>query len=127
TLSKPFLSVICLLASAAAAVPGLAQAPVTKSDKSAAYYHYSLGHLYAELAGAYANRSDYVTKAIENYRLAMKEDPGASFLSEELSDLYISSGKLREAMQEAEESLKQNPNDLNARRILGRIYTRKIG
>jgi tetratricopeptide (TPR) repeat protein len=127
TSPKPFLSVICLLATSAVTLPAQAQAPAKKSDKSAAYYHYSLGHLYAELAGAYANRSDYVTKAIENYRLAMREDPTAAFLSEELSDLYIASGKLREAMLEAEEALKQNPNDLNARRILGRIYTRKIG
>ena len=124
---KPVLSVLCLFATSAVTMPAQVQAVAKKTDKSAAYYHYSLGHLYAELAGAYANRTDYVTKAIDNYRLAMKEDPGASFLSEELSDLYISTGKLREAMLEAEESLKQNPNDLNARRILGRIYTRKIG
>src|SRR3982074_1484638 len=76
TLPKSHLSVICLLASTAVILPAQAQSPAAKSDKSAAYYHYSLGHLYAELAGAYANRSDYVTKAIENYRLAMKEDPG---------------------------------------------------
>lgn len=132
TPSKTFLSLFCILASTAAtllaqAQPAQAQSPAKTVDKSAAYYHYSLGHLYAELAGAYGNRSDYVTKAIENYRLAMKADPSATFLSEELSDLYISAGKLREAVQEAEETLKQNPNDLNAHRILGRIYTRMIG
>ena len=96
-------------------------------DKAGAYYHYSLGHLYAELAATYNNRSDYFNKAIENYRLAMKEDPAASFLTEELSDLYIQSGKLREAVSDAEDLLKQNPNDLNARRILARIYARLIG
>jgi len=57
----------------------------------------------------------------------MKEDPDASFLAEELSDLYVQSGRLREAVTEAEDSLKRNPNDLNSRRILGRIYTRMIG
>jgi tetratricopeptide (TPR) repeat protein len=96
-------------------------------DKAAAYYHYSLGHLYAEMAATYNNRSDYFTKAIENYRLAMKDDPDASYISEELSDLYIQSGRLREAVTEAEDILKQNPNDLNARRILARIYARLIG
>jgi tetratricopeptide (TPR) repeat protein len=98
-----------------------------KIDKGTAYYHFTLGHLYSELAGAYGNRGDYLTKAIENYRLAMKADPDASFLAEELSDLYIQSGRLREAVSEAEEALKNNPNDLNSRRILGRIYTRMIG
>ncbi len=96
-------------------------------DKASAYYHYSLGHLYAELAATYNNRGDYFNKAIENYRLAMKADPSAAFLSEELSDLYIQSGRLREAVSDAEDILKQNPNDLNARRILARIYARLIG
>lgn len=100
---------------------------VQKPDKAAAYYHYSLGHLYAELAASYNNRGDYFNKAIENYRLAMKFDPSASFLSEELSDLYIQSGRLREAVTDAEDILKQNPNDLNARRLLARIYARLIG
>ena len=93
-------------------------------DKAAAYYHYSLGHLYAELAASYNNRGDYFNKAIENYRAALKADPTATFLSEELSDLYIQSGRLREAVTDAEDILKQNPNDLNARRILARIYSR---
>jgi tetratricopeptide (TPR) repeat protein len=98
-----------------------------KLDRAEAYYRYSLGHLYAELATSYGNRGEYFTKAIENYRLALKADPSATFISEELSDLYIQSGRLREAMAEAEDVLKQNPKDLNARRVLARIYARMIG
>ncbi len=107
-----------------------AQAPADtakKSDKAAAYYHYSLGHMYAELAASYGNRGEYFNKAIENYRLAVKADPGATFLTEELSDLYIQAGRLKDAVSETEDVLKQNPNDLNARRMLARIYTRMIG
>src|SRR5258708_2239695 len=96
-------------------------------DKAAAYYHYSLGHLYAEQAAVNGNRGDYFNKAIENYRLAMKEDPTATFIGLELSDLYIQSGRLREAVTNAEAALKENPEDLGARRILARIYTRLIG
>ncbi len=102
-------------------------APQERSPKSEAYYHYSLGHLYEELAGTYGNRSDYVNKAIENYRLAMKEDPSASFLIEDIAELYRVSGRIREAVGEAQEALKTNPNDLNARRVLARIYTQEIG
>lgn len=98
-----------------------------KPDKAAAYYNFSMGHLYAELAGAYGNRGEYVAKAIEHYRAAIKADPSASFLSEELAELYIQSGKIRDAVLETEEALKQNPDDLNLRRVLGRIYTRLIG
>ncbi|MGC9952066.1 MAG: tetratricopeptide repeat protein [Bryobacteraceae bacterium] len=96
-------------------------------DKAAAYYNFSMGHLYAELAGVYGNRSEYVNKAIDHYKQALKLDPGASFLFEELTDLYIQSGRLKDAVTEAEDILKHEPNNLDARRILGRIYTRMIG
>jgi tetratricopeptide (TPR) repeat protein len=125
--SSRFPLLLALIAACLPAAPAQTPAAAKSADKSAAYYHYSLAHLYSELAGATQNRSDYVTKAVENYRLAMKEDPGVSFLSDELSDLYIQSGRLRDGVLEAEDALKQNPNDVNARRILGRIYTRMIG
>lgn len=96
-------------------------------DKAAAYYNYSMGHLYAELAGVYGNRSEYVTKAIDHYKQALKLDPGASYLFEELTDLYIQSGRLKDAVTEAEDVLRHDPGNLDARRILGRIYTRMIG
>ena len=102
-------------------------APSGQPDKAAAYYNYSLGHLYSELAAAYGNRGEYFSKAADAYRAALKADPSATFIAEELSDLYIQSGRLREAVLDAEESLKQNPNDLNSRRLLARIYTHLIG
>jgi len=101
--------------------------PAGQPDKAAAYYNYSLGHLYSELAAAYGNRGEYFSKAADAYRAALKADPSATFIAEELSDLYIQSGRLREAVLDAEESLKQNPNDLNSRRLLARIYTHLIG
>lgn len=97
------------------------------ADKAAAYYNFAMGHLYAELAGAFGNRSDYTNKAIDFYRQAMKFDPSASFLSEELTDLYIQAGRIKDAVSEAEDLLKQNPDNLEARRLLGRIYARLIG
>src|ERR1700684_2120216 len=96
-------------------------------DKASAYYNFSMGHLYAELAGVYGNRSEYVGKAIDHYKQALKLDPSASFLFEELTDLYIQSGRLKDAVTEAEDVLSKEPNNLDARRILGRIYTRMIG
>ncbi|MGA3040353.1 MAG: tetratricopeptide repeat protein, partial [Bryobacteraceae bacterium] len=104
-----------------------AAAPAPPVDKAAAYYNFSMGHLYAELAGVYGNRSEYVGKAIDYYKQALKLDPGASFLFEELTDLYIQSGRLKDAVSEAEDILKHDSNNLDARRILGRIYIRMIG
>src|SRR5260370_8987286 len=106
--------------------PAASKAPA-KIDKASSYYNYSLGHMYAELASAYANNGSYFTKAVESYRAALKADPGATFIAEELSDLYIQSGRLREAVLEAADALKQNPDALNSRRLLPRIYTRLIG
>ena len=118
---------LLLLAAGVARCGQTAPAPAQNADRAAAYYHFSLGHLYAELAGAYGNKGDYLNNAIENYRLALKADPGATFLTDELSDLYIQAGQTRTAVLEAEEAIRQNPDDLTARRILGRIYTRMIG
>lgn len=98
-----------------------------KVDRATSYYNYAMAHLYSELAAAYGNRGEYLNKAIEHYRVAIKADPAAIFLSEELSDLYIQAGQIRTAVTEAEDALKANPDDLTARRILARIYSRLIG
>ena len=112
---------------AAPAAPAQSATDTKSAEKAAAYYNFAMGHLYSELAGAFGNRSDYTNKAIDHYRQAMKLDPSASFLSEELTDLYIQAGRIKDAVTEAEDLLKQNPNNLDARRLLGRIYARLIG
>jgi tetratricopeptide (TPR) repeat protein len=128
--TRRLVSLPCLLTVAAAAFAQQNAAPApspSQPDKATAYYEYSLGHLYAELAAAYGNRGEYFSKAADAYRAALKADPSATFIAEELSDLYIQSGRLREAVLDAEDALKQNPNDLNSRRLLARIYTHLIG
>ena len=106
-------------------LPAATKQPST--GKASAYYHFSLGHLYEELAAANGNRSDYINKAIDNYRLTIKEDPSASFLIEDIAELYRASGRIREAVEEAQDAIKKNPDDLNARRVLAHIYTQQIG
>jgi tetratricopeptide (TPR) repeat protein len=98
-----------------------------KVDKAAAYYHYAMGHMYADLATQYGNRSQHINQAIDHFQQALKADPRAGFIAEELSDLYIQGGRLRQAVTDAEAALRETPNDLNQRRILGRIYMRMIG
>ncbi len=98
------------------------------SDKrAAAYYNFAMGHMFADLASNYGYRSDYVDKAIKHYRAALEADPGAAYVNEELTDLYMQSGRLRDAVTTAEGMLQQDPDNLDARRMLGRIYTRLIG
>jgi len=119
-MTKRILGLVCALA-------GLAGAQTPVIDRGLSYYHYSLGHLYSELAAGYANRAEYVNQAIDNYREALKADPTAKFLADELADLYVQSGRLNEGARDAEAAVRKNPNDTNARRILGRIYSRLVG
>jgi len=122
---KAAIAILALGAAAYGQTPG--DTGATKVDKAAAYYHYALAHMYAEMAGSPGTRNDYLNKAIDNYKAAIKADPTTPLLTEELSDLYIQSGRLREAQTDAEEALRQNPNDVPARRLLGRVYTKQIG
>ena len=129
-MNRPIRVLLILVLSSAALVYGQSPARPSKpasSDHAAAYYNFAMGHLYSELAAAYGNRSDYFTKAIDHFRQALKADPSAGFLLEEITDLYIQAGKIRDAVNEAEEALKQEPENLDSRRVLGRIYARLIG
>ena len=60
-----------------------------KVDRATAYYHYTLAHMYSEMAAASRGRNrEYVNKAIENYKAAIKADPQAPVPREELSGIY---------------------------------------
>ncbi len=103
-----------------------AETPKAPDNKAGAYYNFAMGRVYAELAQAYGNKPDYLTKAIEHYQEALRLDPGASLVFEELTDLYIQTNHLRDAISQAEEMLKRNPDNVDARRMLGRIYMKMI-
>jgi tetratricopeptide (TPR) repeat protein len=103
-----------------------AETPKTPDNKAGAYYNFAMGRVYAELAQAYGNKPDYLTKAIQHYQEALKLDPGASLVFEELTDLYIQTNHLRDAITQAEEMLKLNPDNVGARRMLGHIYMKMI-
>ncbi|HSB15754.1 MAG TPA: tetratricopeptide repeat protein [Bryobacteraceae bacterium] len=126
------MAVLSVLAFVAPAADILAQAPTDGAaakgvSRADAYYHFSMGHLYTELAGAYGNRGTYLSKAIDHLKLAIQADPSSSYLAERLSDAYVQAGRLNDAVTEAEDRLKKNPDAIEARRVLGRIYARLIG
>ena len=98
-----------------------------KTDKSAAYFNYSMAHIFADLSAASGNKQEYLNPAIEYYKAAIVADPAAGFMSTELSDLYVHAGLGNRAVTESEAALKSNPRDLNSRRVLGRLYARMIG
>src|SRR5664280_1444431 len=101
-------------------------APPKQPDKAAAYYHFTMAHVYEELVSMYG-RADYANKAIDEYRLAIDNDPTSDYLNAGLAELYAKTGRIRDAVLEAQDILKRDGNNLEARRLLGRIYLRSLG
>lgn len=102
------------------------QASPRKADRAAAYYHYALAHMYEEQVAVYG-RSDLANKAIEEYRQAIDADPTSEYLTSGLAELYAKTGRIRDAVLEAQDILKRDPNNLEAHKLLGRIYLRSLG
>src|SRR6202041_2210040 len=73
------------------------------------------------------NRSDLATKAIEEYRLAIDADLTSEYLTSGLAELYAKTGRIRDAVLEAQDILKKDPDNLEAHKLLGRIYLRSLG
>ncbi|MGC1620834.1 MAG: tetratricopeptide repeat protein [Candidatus Acidiferrum sp.] len=102
------------------------QTELAPSPQADAYYNYSLGHLF-EIQYESTNDAEYATKAIDAYKKAYALDPKSPVIGERLAEMYWESQRTNEAITEAQTLLKQNPNDLPTRRLLGRIYLRQLG
>ncbi len=110
---------------AAAKTPPV-QAASGADARAEAYYHFTLGHLYEDSATESGN-ADLATQAVEQYKLAMNFDPKAAFLQNSLADLYFRMGNVRDAINTAQMVLQQHPDNLDAHKLLGRVYLRSLG
>jgi len=124
--AKPAQSAPAQTAPAAPSDSKPAQSTPRKQDRSAAYYHYALAHMYEEQVTVYG-RSELANKAIEEYRQAIEADPSSEFLTSGLAELYVKTGRIRDAVVEAQDIIKRDPNNLEAHKLLGRIYLRSLG
>jgi tetratricopeptide (TPR) repeat protein len=97
-----------------------------KADHAASYYHFAMAHMYEEMMAMYG-RAEYANKAIEEYRLAIAADPTSEYLNSALAELYSRTGRIRDAVLEAQEIIRRDPNNLEAHRLLGHIYLRSLG
>ena len=107
--------------STAATTPDLAS-----PNRSQAYYHAALADLYEEQA-INSGRPEFVQHAIDEYKYAINADPDSAELHGGLADLYFRTGRAHEAESTARELLKSHPDDVNAHKLLGRIYLRQLG
>ena len=106
------------------------QKPATPENpadaKAKAYYHFTLAHLYEELAQLY-RRGEYQRQAIDEYKEALKYDPNSAILAVQLAEAYRRSGRIRDAVVEAKQVLSTDPDNLAAHRLLGHIYFETLG
>jgi tetratricopeptide (TPR) repeat protein len=110
-------------ASAPQAAPS--SGPAELPNRAAAYYHLGLANIYEDEAGETGNNDD-ARLAIEEYKSALNADPNSSQLNNGLADLYFRSGHVKEAESTARALLKISPNDVDAHKLLGRIYLRQL-
>jgi tetratricopeptide (TPR) repeat protein len=105
-------------------------APASKSadgaSRSTSYFHAGLAGMYEDDAIS-EGRPDQVTRAIEEYKSALNADPASPQLNNELAELYFRAGRVKEAESIARNLLKASPDDVDAHKLLGRIYLRQLG
>src|ERR1700757_2733459 len=127
--------VVCALALAGlVALPVSGQTPPADSSapfpkvtpRADAYYNFAIGHLY-ELQYEQTSQPDIASKAIDAYKKAYAIDPQSPIIGERLAEMYWKAQRVREAVSEANEILKRDPNDLPTHRLLARIYLRSLG
>jgi Flp pilus assembly protein TadD len=131
TLNRLILSLFC---ASLVALPALAQnaAPAppatTRKDpvRADAYYNFTMGHIFEqqyEQTGA----GEYATRAIDSYKKAYAVDPTSPIIGERLAEMYWKAQRVHEAVTEANEVLKRNPDDLPTHRLLALVYLRSLG
>jgi tetratricopeptide (TPR) repeat protein len=133
TRKRPFFAVLW---ASLVALPSFAQiaepsqAPTAEPPKvvarADAYYNFTMGHVYEqqyEQTGA----GEYATRAIESYKKAYALDPQSPIIGERLAEMYWKAQRVREAVTEATQILKNNPDDLPTHRLLALVYLRSLG
>ncbi len=102
-------------------------APAEKnSARAEAYYSFTMGHIYEQQFEA-TSSPEYATKSIEAYKKAYALDPKSQVIGERLAEMYWKAQRIHEAVIEAQEILKRDPDNVQSRRLLGRIYLRSLG
>ena len=130
--------ILSVLLTGAFAAAALAQAPqeqliepktvpsANDSARADAYYNFTMGHIYDQQYEA-TSSADYATKAIEAYKKAYALDPKSQVIGERLAEMYWKAQRIHDAVAEAQEILKRDPDNVQSRRLLGRIYLRSLG
>ena len=112
-------------ADASKAKPATPSSGSQEPDRSVAYYHLALANIYEDQALENGN-PDSARLAVDEYKYALNADPTSPQLNDGLADLYFRTGHIHDAEVTARGLLKTSPNDVDAHKLLGRIYLRQL-
>ncbi len=94
-------------------------------NRASAYYNFAMGRVYSLMAQAEGSQ-DNALKAIQYFKDALKADPKASESYDELTELYLALSRPADAIALAQDTLKQDPENIPAHRMLARVYLSQI-
>jgi tetratricopeptide (TPR) repeat protein len=112
-----------------AKTPKAERAPLSPADDAArgdSYYYFMMGHL-AEQQYEATGKAELATRAIDSYKKALDLAPNSTVIMERLAETRAKAQQLREAVEEARAVLKLDPDNVDAHRLLARIYVRTLG
>jgi tetratricopeptide (TPR) repeat protein len=95
-------------------------------DRSDSYYYFTLGHV-NELQFELTGDGQRATQAIDAYKKALELSPNSSVIMERLAEIYAKSQRIHDAVLEAQAALKIDPDNIDAHKLLARIYVRTLG
>jgi tetratricopeptide (TPR) repeat protein len=110
-------------ASSPAAKQNGAPSAATRGD---VYYYFTIGHV-DEMQFELTGQPELATQSIDSYKKALELAPGSSVIMERLAEIYAKSQHIRDAVEQAQAALKADPDNVEAHRLLARIYVRTLG
>jgi len=90
------------------------------------YYYFTLGHV-LEQQYEMTGRAELASQSIDAYKKVLELSPTSSVAMERLAEIYAKSQHIRDAVAEAQEALKVDPKNVDAHRLLARVYIRSLG
>lgn len=108
-----------------AAPSSSASAPAANSKQADLYFDVMMGHL-QELQFEDSGSADAADASIGYYKKALQIAPHASVILERLAEVDAKSQHTSDAIAAAQEALQSDPSNVDAHRLLARIYVRSL-
>lgn len=100
--------------------------PSAESKHADVYDYFTLGHLLEQQFEA-TGQYELADQSIDAYKKALEIDPDSSVIHERLAEIDAKSQHIKDAVLEADQALKLDSKNVDAHRLLARIYIRNLG